>query len=228
MTCWERRSLVTPEPGVCDIWVTSAIGDSNWAMSLAETDRQEIARTTSPAHAAQITTSRGMLRAVLSAYCGLSGEYIPIDRTCTRCGDPAHGKPTLAGPLEFSVTHTPYLIAVAVTLGNPVGLDAEALCPLGQLRDIAALLLTPMDQLRVAQLPTDEQATFLLEHWVRWEAQAKLHGHGIAELWSPHPSILDTDRSNLQTLTYLDGHIAAIATAQPLTTFRLYKAEPLG
>lgn len=70
-----------------------------------------------------------LLRLVAAQATGGRPEEVMVDRACGRCGEP-HGKPRLVGvPLEASITHSGAIVAIAVSVDGPVGVDVEARRP---------------------------------------------------------------------------------------------------
>jgi 4'-phosphopantetheinyl transferase len=110
---------------------------------------------------------------------------VRIARRCTHCGDPEHGKPTVAGPdgarpLEVNASHAGEVGLVAVAWAPLVlGVDVERLRPgvdwPGVLR-----------QLDTEPPPASEQDAF--GRWTRIEAVTKAAGLGLAARPSMRPA----------------------------------------
>src|SRR5665213_2821771 len=59
---------------------------------------------------------------------GGNPSNIEIDRRCSHCGDPDHGKPTVsgsAGEIDFSVSYSACLALIAVAFSTRVGVDIQ-------------------------------------------------------------------------------------------------------
>lgn len=130
-----------------------------------------------PAGAASLAAP---LRSVLEHYLG--PDLPAILRRCEHCGHPRHGRPQVDGAVavDFSVTHTRDLYAVAVVGHGRVGIDAE---PREELvRDLAILardVLTAAEQAAWSRSPDAERGADFLRLWTRKEAAVKVSGHGI-------------------------------------------------
>jgi 4'-phosphopantetheinyl transferase len=95
-----------------------------------------------------------------------------------------HGKPALDVPhgvagVEFNLTHTPGLVACAVSPLHPVGIDAEAIGRRGDLRAIAGRCLAPEEQAALAGLGPEAWRLGFLRHWTVKEAVSKALGAGL-------------------------------------------------
>jgi 4'-phosphopantetheinyl transferase len=125
------RSPLQPALGRSDesmvaVWVLEA---SMWRtaadapyVSDAERARPRFRRA---ADAHRYLAARALTRAVLSRYLGVPPGDVVVRRTCARCGDADHGRPTVRSltPLEFSLTRNAPVVAVAVG-SSRLGLDA--------------------------------------------------------------------------------------------------------
>jgi hypothetical protein len=96
------------------------IGEPPLELILDEADRAYVAEAGRASVALQRATSRSFLRRVLAHELGEPGEAIEIDRHRS-------GRPRLRqrGDLDFSVSNTTTLVAVAVCRRDRVGLDIE-------------------------------------------------------------------------------------------------------
>jgi len=94
------------------------------------------------------------------------------------------GKPLISGKVadlqpHCNITHTHGFVAAAVTLGNTVGIDAEARDRFLE-SDIAALICSPDEIAMLSRFPAQQQSERLLHLWVRKEAFTKAIGIGLA------------------------------------------------
>lgn len=120
--------------------------------------------------------ARGLLRAALSDRAPQTGAaQWRIDVT-------DNGRPIVAAPggLSVSVTHTPGLVAVAVTEGVDVGVDAECVDRRVNFDQIARRFYAPLERDELAQLPDPERRRRFFRYWVLKEAYAKGRGLGLA------------------------------------------------
>jgi len=118
---------------------------------------------------------------VLAHALGVAPACVQIDRRCRHCGDPDHGKPTVAGApgFSFSVSHSGALLAVAVVHGAQVGVDVEEVRPRRHLDRLAARVLTPAEHARWEALPAEARLDAFLRHWTEREAYLKAIGLGL-------------------------------------------------
>jgi hypothetical protein len=187
-----------PPPGVCDIWV-------------ARSHLEEDVDARGPAADVR-TTSRALQRVAMAAYMGVAPHELTIDRTCTRCGDRAHGRPTVTSGPVYSVTRTESFVALAAVAEGMVGVDAEQERTREDLAEIATLLGLPL-----------ADASTTLTAWVRQEAALKARGAGIVDLW-PAP----TDATHGLEVVDLDlpGAVLALATSRPVQRVRWTEVGP--
>jgi len=116
--------------------------------------------------------SRGVLRALLD-------RYLRIDPTTLSFSTGIHGKPSVAGPLSFNLSHSGGLAVYALCPTTPVGVDLELI---GSRRDIVALAARafgPAQAQRLSALDPGAQEREFLRLWVRHEAQLKCLGRGL-------------------------------------------------
>ncbi len=93
------------------------------------------------------------------------------------------GRPALTGsprPLHVSITHTPGLVAVALTGLGPVGVDAE---PLRRLDAVAlATKWFSAEEVRwLSEAAPETRSAGFLQLWVRKEAVGKALGKGLRQ-----------------------------------------------
>lgn len=175
--------------------VTAAVG------LLDARERARWQRLRNPAGRALYLTAHALARLVLGAQLRLPPAELAFRTDCARCGDP-HGKPRLAGAAgqvgrtgragpagragpestdgwEFSLSHTPHRVAVAVARRTPLGVDVE------RVRDRApatvARALTESEYATLAARPAHHRAGDFTRYWTRKEAALKATGDGLAE-----------------------------------------------
>ena len=114
-----------------------------------------------------------MLRALL-------GRWLERDPAGLRFVLGEHGKPALAsGELEFSVSHSGDLVAIAVAEGRAVGIDVERVRDVEEER-VADRLFAPAEAEALRSLPAAERTSEFFRLWTRKEAYVKALGTGIA------------------------------------------------
>jgi len=130
--------------------------------------------------------AHGALRSILAARLRIAPGAVEISRRCTRCGDPAHGKPTLAAPpgsagdrLEFSLSHSESVALIAVAIGARVGVDIELERPRSRLDALAARVLGSEEHADWLDCEPSERLHAFLERWTAKEAYLKAIGAGV-------------------------------------------------
>jgi 4'-phosphopantetheinyl transferase len=121
--------------------------------------------------------SRVLVRSVLSHY---TGDDL---RTWTFARN-AYGKPSIATParlpIEFNLSHTRGLVCCAVTMGSPVGVDAEELADLPDRFDLAKRFFAPAEVALLERFPATERRHVFIRIWTLKEAFIKALGMGLS------------------------------------------------
>lgn len=74
---------------------------------------------------ARFLLGAAMLRSAVGSQLGTTPKDVPVDRTCTACGG-WHGRPVVPdSPFSLSVSHGGLLVALALAVSSPVGIDVE-------------------------------------------------------------------------------------------------------
>jgi 4'-phosphopantetheinyl transferase len=91
-------------------------------------------------------------------------------------------KPRLrdAGDLRFNMSHAEDLCLVAVARGREVGVDLEAVRPLGDLAVLAETCFSPMELEALLAVPESGRVHAFYSGWTRKEAVLKALGDGLA------------------------------------------------
>ena len=122
----------------------------------------------------QFLAARGMLRTLLSAYTG-----VPPGACAIETG--RHGRPRLAGQprIDFNLSHTPGMIAVAVTGGPAVGVDVEGTAR-AWAPELPRRYFAPAEVEALERLPPAARHARFYEIWTLKEAYVKALGLGLA------------------------------------------------
>jgi 4'-phosphopantetheinyl transferase len=122
--------------------------------------------------------ARALVRTMLS-------EYVAVAPREWRFRIEAYGRPEVAElprgapDLRFNLSHTPGLVACAVTVGRDVGLDVENVN-----RALTAQLperfFSAQEVADLRALPTDEQHRVFFDYWTLKESYIKARGLGLA------------------------------------------------
>ena len=117
---------------------------------------------------------RSLLRRLVAA-------YVDEDPAKVRFGVTDRGRPTLQWPasdLQFSVTSSSDLVAVALTRRRAVGIDVEWLRD-GVRQDLEGRVCTPAECAALAVLPSNARTRAFFELWCHKEAVVKADGRGL-------------------------------------------------
>jgi 4'-phosphopantetheinyl transferase len=147
---------------------------------------------------------RGALRTILGWYTGVPPDQIVLQQEHA-------GKPVMravpgghdAGP-EFNLSHSGQLALVALTLGNPVGVDVERAREVADADRLAERFFAAREYERYRMLPPHERSVGFLTCWTRKEAFIKAIGEGLSR---PLASFeVTVDPREPARLLRIDGH----------------------
>ena len=118
--------------------------------------------------------SHGVLRTILGFYTDQSPHLIPF------CYG-AKGKPRLdlPGQIQFNISHTKDLLAIAVTSGCNVGVDIESCVQFSNMKGVAKEIMRHSEYLTYLSLRSEEQVEYFYRCWVKKEAVTKAWGSGL-------------------------------------------------
>ncbi|MCH9688341.1 MAG: 4'-phosphopantetheinyl transferase superfamily protein [Deltaproteobacteria bacterium] len=92
-----------------------------------------------------------------------------------------HGKPALPGaPVSFNLSHCDDWGLIAVTDGEPVGVDLEAIAPVRVTPEMVRSVTSPTEQLAIEAMSPHARALAFYRLWVRKEAVIKALGTGLS------------------------------------------------
>ena len=212
----------TPRPrvGHADVWLTSPTADTSWRERIDTLDtheRDRLEAIVEPRAARAYAVLHLLARDVLGRVVGTAPSVIELDRTCARCGG-QHGAPRVVGHphLHVSLSRTPELVAVAISVDAPVGVDVERVAGTG-FAGFDAVATHP------SELAVDLDDHARAVSWVRKEAALKALGVGFvvdpAALTTPQPgraAVVLPGRPAVSVVDLAldgDGHVAALGLA---------------
>ncbi|HEV3272139.1 MAG TPA: 4'-phosphopantetheinyl transferase superfamily protein [Candidatus Methylacidiphilales bacterium] len=139
-------------------------------------DRERAARFRFAEDRARFVLGRGLLRKCLGRYLEQTPETIELATT-------DRGRPVLPHDetVQFSISHTHDLVAVALTADARIGIDLEHMKLPPDLPDLAKRILSEEDFQAFQALPGSETPAAFYRAWTRKEAYLKARGEGIAE-----------------------------------------------
>src|SRR5271156_3414348 len=139
-------------------------------------DRERAARFRFSEDRARFVLGRGLLRKCLGHYLQQTPETIELAST-------DRGRPILPHDetIQFSISHTHDLVAVALTTGGQIGIDLEYMKTPSDLPELAKRIFSEEDLQIFQALPDSETLAAFFRAWTRKEAYLKARGEGIAE-----------------------------------------------
>jgi 4'-phosphopantetheinyl transferase len=119
--------------------------------------------------------ARGALRYLL-------GRYLDLHPASIRFIYGSNGKPALASAanIQFNITHSGSLAAVALTADCQIGVDLEQIRPLSDLQHIADRYFCSEEAAEIMSLPPSERERAFFCCWTRKEAYIKAIGDGLS------------------------------------------------
>ena len=149
---------------------------SSLESSLDDHEHERAARFHFPEDRARFVLGRGLLRKCLGTYLRQPPETIKLGYT-------ARGRPILARDqtIQFSISHTHDLVAIALTAQARVGIDLEYVQADLDPLELAGRIFSPEDLQTFCALPDHERSAVFFRAWTRKEAYLKACGEGISE-----------------------------------------------
>jgi 4'-phosphopantetheinyl transferase len=220
--------MTATEPAAVDVWLIDLAGRDVLPLLplLDPAERVRADRYRAEPARRLFIASRAAQRTLAARYLGTHPAGVRLARHCPQCGSTEHGRPHLPDDpdLDFSVTHTGELVALAYRRGGRVGIDVEAV---DRAVDVPGMARTVLSEPEAAQLrgtaePGRLAAFYRL--WTRKEATVKLTGHGLTVPLAsldvtgeradvvPVPDGWPAGPIRLTDLPLDAGHVAALAT----------------
>ncbi|MFE6101758.1 4'-phosphopantetheinyl transferase family protein [Streptomyces laurentii] len=169
---WPEASDISVRPGECHVWTARAVSVVEGLSALLDArERRVYASLTGAPVRAQYLTAHALLRTVL-------GGALDRDPASLVFAAGPHGKPYLPhSALEFSLSHSGDMVAVALAPDAPVGVDVQ------QVPEPSAELPLPVlsagERAVYERVPASERAAAFTSYWVRKEAVLKATGEGL-------------------------------------------------
>jgi 4'-phosphopantetheinyl transferase len=146
---------------------------------LSDDERQRADRFVHEPDRARFVIGRALARTMLSRFADVAPAEWPI-------AIDEHGRPELRRPpagapdLRFNLSHTPGLVACAVTIGREVGVDVEYIGRRLTHDNIPERFFSAREVADLRALPRDQQATVFFDYWTLKESYIKARGLGLA------------------------------------------------
>lgn len=201
------------ETGVIDIWLTderevSDIGLlEKYARMLDPLETGRHKRFIFSLHRHQFLVARALVRTVLAGYLD-DGDPAALAFTASE-----HGKPALLGheSLQFNLSHTNGLIALAVALDKPVGIDVEHLSRQTDIAKMAERYFSLEESRALLALPVASWNDRFYDLWTLKEAYLKACGTGLRTPLHAFSFQLDGEEIGIRFSDNLDDDPAAWA-----------------
>lgn len=138
-------------------------------------ERARAARLIRPADGFRYVQAHARMRRILGGLLGLPAAGLEF-----ALGD--RGKPLLPGHphLQFNLSHSGSLMALAVTGAGPVGVDVERIDTSHRLDDLVDRYFAPAEGEAFLALPPERRPEAFFEIWTRKEAFIKVTGEGLS------------------------------------------------
>ncbi len=169
----ERLEFVLgPEEVVVWLGRVSAGLEAECQQVLSEDERGRAERIVVEWARAEFVVGRGMLRRILGGSLGCGAEAV-------RFGVGRKGKPFVDGGVEFNVSHSKGMVAIAVCRSAVVGVDVEGVDEGIEALEIARGQFAAGEITRIERERESGRARAFYEIWTRKEALMKAHGDGL-------------------------------------------------
>lgn len=127
----------------------------------------------------RFVATRGQLRRVLASKLGISPSVVELEYG--RLGKPHLSHRMPARDLRFSVSRSGDVAVIALSTRNEVGVDIEAVRPVPEADEIAALCFSASEYASYTDLGPEDQLEGFLRRWTRLEAISKAQGCGLGQ-----------------------------------------------
>ncbi len=229
----DRLPLLTDESVHIWTWNQEVDRDalSRLEPELSQDEWRRVRRYASNRVARRFIVRRGMLRRILGLYLKLLPRQVEFFYN-------DHGKPLLAAncstPLQFNLSDSGPLVALAVGSGHPLGIDIEQLRPRPDLLALAESRLTAPELEQFLKSDISTRDVVIFRSWTRREAISKAEGGGLGPIAAPFllrdseghsppatgsasfPRLQDT---RLHDLILPDGWVGTLATHRTIGEF---------
>jgi 4'-phosphopantetheinyl transferase len=126
--------------------------------------------------------TRGQVRCLLAFKLGVSPSDIELENG--QLGKPHLARGMAANNLRFSVSRSGDVAVIALSTKQEVGVDIEAVLPVPEANEIAALSFSGSEYESYAALDPEDRLEGFLQRWTRLEAISKALGCGLGQSFS--------------------------------------------
>jgi 4'-phosphopantetheinyl transferase len=176
--------VTTPENRV-EVWTVQQDAPAvqsrmaSYTSLLTDVERERCQRFVHEDDRVRFILGRTLARTMLARSAPISPRDWPIE--IDERGRPElRTRPAGAPDLRFNLSHTPGLIACAVTVGREVGVDVEHIGRLVVHPNIPERFFSAREVADLRALPAAEQETVFFDYWTLKESYIKARGLGLA------------------------------------------------
>lgn len=150
-----------------------------YAPLLTEAERAKAARFYFAADRNRHVISRALLRTILPDYLGIPQQALSF--RCDQFGRPSLDNPeALACRLDFNLSHTAGLVALAATRDTVVGVDVENASRQQPAMELASRFFSPDEVASLRTFAGDALNLEFYRHWTLKESYLKAYGVGLS------------------------------------------------
>lgn len=127
----------------------------------------------------RFVVARGQLRRILASRLGISPSDVELEYG--RRGKPHLSRRMPVRDLRFSVSRSGNMAVIALSTGREVGVDIEAVLPVPEADEIAALCFSASEHGSYTVLDPEDRLEGFFWRWTRLEAVSKAIGCGLGQ-----------------------------------------------
>jgi 4'-phosphopantetheinyl transferase len=154
-----------PETGTVHVWLAH-LGEFDSTAAAFANEAVRAQRFVHDDDRRRFLAGRALARSVLGSYLGCPPTAVTLALT-------AFGKP------YFNLSHSGDLVALAVSVGDDVGVDVEAAAP-ANADELVSIVLSEQERRAFERLPSALRPAAFLRCWTRKEALLKAAGTGLS------------------------------------------------
>ncbi|MGY3528308.1 4'-phosphopantetheinyl transferase family protein [Bradyrhizobium sp. USDA 4452] len=170
---------------------------------LSEAERRRAEWLKSERDRRRFIACRGQLRQVLASRLGIAPSDVELEYG--QLGKPHLSHRMPSRNLRFSVSRSEDVAVIALSTGQEVGVDIEAIRPVPEADEIAALCFSASDYESYAALGPDDRLAGFFRRWTRLEAISKGLGCGLG-----HPGSSDDKDWGVRSFIPKTGYLGCV------------------
>lgn len=174
--------MVERAPAPVEVWLAE-LDPPAPAPELTPEERERAARFRFDEDRDRWVRSRAVARRILARRVGIAPAEVPWT-------EGPRGKPRLGGSLDFNLSHSGPLFALALSSVGPVGVDLEVVEPLPRMERVAARVFSEEEWAPAEGFDREGRVRFFYRLWTAKEAVLKYLGTGLS--LEPTAVVLET------------------------------------